>query len=154
MELTYTKCGDYLIPDLVLADTKEYHIRKYGRLRRACLKNIGPFCIPISLSPKSCFPAWKSTSPAGSGWKSLKNHDAAKGVTGSPQPAPSAAEGGGAAPHPPHQPRGRPWGRAGLLWGGRKQFFFRSRGKGGVFPEEAVVPPPPETPKAVKPVQR
>ncbi len=26
MELTYTKCGDYLIPDLVLSDTKEYHI--------------------------------------------------------------------------------------------------------------------------------
>ena len=26
MELTYTKCGDYLIPDLVLLDTKEYHI--------------------------------------------------------------------------------------------------------------------------------
>ncbi len=26
MELTYTKCGDYLIPDLVLSDTKKYHI--------------------------------------------------------------------------------------------------------------------------------
>ena len=38
MELTYTKCGDYLIPDLVLSDTKEYHIGKYGRLRRAYLK--------------------------------------------------------------------------------------------------------------------
>ena len=25
MELTYSKCGDYLIPDLVLSDTKEYH---------------------------------------------------------------------------------------------------------------------------------
>ena len=37
MELTYTKCGDYLIPDLVLSDTKEYHIGKYGRLRRAYL---------------------------------------------------------------------------------------------------------------------
>ena len=35
MELTYTKCGDYLIPNLVLADTKEYHIGKYGRMRRA-----------------------------------------------------------------------------------------------------------------------
>ena len=74
MELTYTQCGDYLIPNLVLADTKEYHIGKYGRMRRAYLKNIGPFCIPISLSLKSCFPTWrKSTSPAGSGWKSLKN---------------------------------------------------------------------------------
>ena len=33
MELTYTKCGDYLIPNLVLSDTKEYHNqdRKRGR---------------------------------------------------------------------------------------------------------------------------
>ena len=38
MELTYTKCGDYLIPDLVFSDTKEYHIGQYGRLRRASLK--------------------------------------------------------------------------------------------------------------------
>ena len=42
MELTYTKCGDYLIPDLVLSDTKEYHIGKYGRLRRAYLKEHRP----------------------------------------------------------------------------------------------------------------
>ena len=26
MELTYTECGDYYIPDIVLSDTKEYHI--------------------------------------------------------------------------------------------------------------------------------
>lgn len=30
MELTYTQCSDYLIPDLVLSDTKKYHIRKNG----------------------------------------------------------------------------------------------------------------------------
>ena len=42
MELTYTQCGDYLIPDLVLSDTKEYHIGKYGRLRRAYLKEHRP----------------------------------------------------------------------------------------------------------------
>lgn len=42
MELTYTKCGDYLIPNLVLSDTKEYHIGKYGRLRRAYLKEHRP----------------------------------------------------------------------------------------------------------------
>ena len=34
MELTYTQCGDYLIPNLVLSDTREYHIGKYGRMRR------------------------------------------------------------------------------------------------------------------------
>ena len=38
MELTYTQCGDYLIPNLVLSDTKEYHIGKYGRMRRDYLK--------------------------------------------------------------------------------------------------------------------
>ena len=39
MELTYTQCGDYLIPDLVLSDTSEYHIGKYGRMRRAYLRD-------------------------------------------------------------------------------------------------------------------
>ena len=34
MEPTYTQRGDYLIPNLVLSDTKEYHIGKYGRMRR------------------------------------------------------------------------------------------------------------------------
>ena len=55
MELTYTKCGDYLIPNLVLSDTKEYHI---GNMAGCAVptKNTGPFCIPISLSLKSCFP--------------------------------------------------------------------------------------------------
>ena len=59
MELTYTQCGDYLIPDLVLSDTKEYHIGKYGRMRRAYLKEHRTILY--------------TTSPAGSGWKSLKN---------------------------------------------------------------------------------
>ena len=39
MELSYTQCGDYLIPDLVLSDTSEYHIGKYGRMRRAYLRD-------------------------------------------------------------------------------------------------------------------
>ena len=42
MELTYTQCWDYLIPNLVLSDTKEYHIGKYGRMRRAYLKDHHP----------------------------------------------------------------------------------------------------------------
>lgn len=42
MELTYAQFGDYLIPDLVLADTREYHIGKYGRMRRAYLKDHRP----------------------------------------------------------------------------------------------------------------
>lgn len=33
MELTYTQCGDYLIPNLVLADTQEYYIGKNSGIR-------------------------------------------------------------------------------------------------------------------------
>ncbi len=57
MELTYTKCGDYLIPDLVLSDTKEYHIGKYGRLRRAYLKEHRhiPFTLFGAHRSGSCF---------------------------------------------------------------------------------------------------
>lgn len=42
MELIYTQCGDYLIPNLVLSDIREYHIGKYGRMRRAYLKDRRP----------------------------------------------------------------------------------------------------------------
>ena len=38
MELTYTKCGDYLIPDLALADTKEYHIGEIWPVAPCLLK--------------------------------------------------------------------------------------------------------------------
>ena len=73
MELTYTQCGDYFIPNLVLSDTKEYHIGKYGRLRRAYLKEHRPILYTDLIVTEKLFPTWrKSTSPAGSGWKSLK----------------------------------------------------------------------------------
>ena len=73
MELTYTQCGDYLIPNLVLADTQEYHIGKYGRMRRAYLKDHRPpFTVPCR-SQKNSFLIWRrSTPPAKPGWKSLK----------------------------------------------------------------------------------
>ena len=38
MEISYHREGDYLIPNLVLADTAEYHIGKYGRMRRRFLE--------------------------------------------------------------------------------------------------------------------
>ena len=39
MELTYTKCGDYYIPDLVLDGDDEYcPLGKYGRLRETFLR--------------------------------------------------------------------------------------------------------------------
>ncbi len=56
MELTYTKCGDYLIPDLVLSDNKEYHIGKYGRLRRAYLKEHRPILYTDLIVTEKLFP--------------------------------------------------------------------------------------------------
>ena len=56
MELTYSQCGDYLIPDLVLADTKEYHIGKYGRMRRAYLKDHRPALYSSLLLTEKLFP--------------------------------------------------------------------------------------------------
>ena len=56
MELTYTQCGDYLIPNLVLADTKEYHIGKYGRLRRAYLKEHRPILYTDLIVTEKLFP--------------------------------------------------------------------------------------------------
>lgn len=37
-KITYSKCGDYYLPDLTVSDTKEYIIGKYGSLRRQFLK--------------------------------------------------------------------------------------------------------------------
>ena len=56
MELTCTQCGDYLIPDLVLADTQEYHIGKYGRMRRAYLKDHRPALYSNLLLTEKLFP--------------------------------------------------------------------------------------------------
>ena len=56
MELTYTKCGDYFIPDLVLSDAKEYHIGKYGRLRRAYLKEHRPILYTDLIVTEKLFP--------------------------------------------------------------------------------------------------
>ena len=56
MELTYTQCGDYLIPNLVLSDTKEYHIGKYGRMRRVYLKDHRPALYSILLLTEKLFP--------------------------------------------------------------------------------------------------
>ncbi len=38
MELTYTKVGDYYIPDLVLDNDAEYEIGMYGRMRERFLE--------------------------------------------------------------------------------------------------------------------
>lgn len=38
MELTYHRCGDYLLPDLELAPEDRQPIGKYGRMRLAYLR--------------------------------------------------------------------------------------------------------------------
>ena len=41
-ELTYTRCGDYYIPDLKLSEQPETPIGKYGRMRQRYLKEHRP----------------------------------------------------------------------------------------------------------------
>ena len=41
-KLTYTRCGDYYIPDLKLAEQPEAPIGKYGRMRQRYLKEHRP----------------------------------------------------------------------------------------------------------------
>ena len=41
-ELTYTRCGDYYIPDLKLSEQSEAPIGKYGRMRQRYLKEHRP----------------------------------------------------------------------------------------------------------------
>ena len=56
MKLTYTQCWDYLIPNLVLADTQEYHIGKYGRMCRTYLKDHRPALYSTLLLTEKLFP--------------------------------------------------------------------------------------------------
>lgn len=42
MEITYSKAGDYYIPDLVLPREEQQSIGKYGRMRRRYLKEHRP----------------------------------------------------------------------------------------------------------------
>lgn len=41
-KLTYTRCGDYYIPDLKLSEQPEAPIGKYGRMRQRYLKEHRP----------------------------------------------------------------------------------------------------------------
>ena len=42
MKMTYTRNGDYLIPDLSLTETEQKPLGKYGRLRKDYLKEHRP----------------------------------------------------------------------------------------------------------------
>ena len=39
MNISYTKQGDYLLPDLILKDKEQFNIGKYGLLRLEYIKN-------------------------------------------------------------------------------------------------------------------
>lgn len=39
MKITYTKCGDYLLPNLILPEKQNKQLNKYGLLRLEYLKN-------------------------------------------------------------------------------------------------------------------
>ena len=42
MEISYSQCGDYLIPDLILPEAEQKPIGKYGRMRKHYLKDHRP----------------------------------------------------------------------------------------------------------------
>ena len=42
MEITYSQCGDYLIPDLILSEEGQEPIGKYSHLRKRYLKEHRP----------------------------------------------------------------------------------------------------------------
>ena len=68
MELTYTQCGDYLIPNLILSDTGGYHIGKYGRMRRAYLKEYRPAIYSTLLLTEKLFPHLAEIDAACKAW--------------------------------------------------------------------------------------
>jgi len=42
MEISYSQCGDYLIPNLVLPEEEQQPIGKYGRMRKCYLQEHRP----------------------------------------------------------------------------------------------------------------
>ncbi len=44
--LTYTKVGDYYLPNLVLKEQPDTPIGRYGRMKLRYLKDTGKGCIP------------------------------------------------------------------------------------------------------------
>ena len=55
-ELTYTRCGDYSIPNLKLETTEERPLNKYGRMRRTFLREHRPIEYSILAMEQKLFP--------------------------------------------------------------------------------------------------
>lgn len=56
MEMTYTKAGDYLIPDIRLSKQEENPIGKYGQMRKAYLKEHRPILWNRLILKEELFP--------------------------------------------------------------------------------------------------
>ena len=54
--LTYTRCGDYLIPDIQLNYTSDKPLGKYGRMRRAFLVENNPILLDDMILTGTLFP--------------------------------------------------------------------------------------------------
>ena len=55
-EMTYTKNGDYLIPDLKLSETPEVSLGKYGRMRKKYLKEHRPILWNSMILSETLYP--------------------------------------------------------------------------------------------------
>lgn len=55
-ELTYTRCGDYYIPDLKLSGQPNKPIGKYGRMRQRYLKEYRPALYSSLLLSEKLYP--------------------------------------------------------------------------------------------------
>lgn len=70
-DLTYTRVGDYYIPDLTLGDVPDKPIGKYGRMRRQYLKEHQPITYAImSLNGTLFAHLAEIDEAADAGWKS------------------------------------------------------------------------------------
>ena len=56
MEITYSQCGDYLIPDIVLSEDEIPPIGKYGRMRKQYLKDHHPVIYSELLLTEKLYP--------------------------------------------------------------------------------------------------
>ena len=54
--LTYTQCGDYLIPDIRLEHTGTQTLGKYGRMRRTFLEQNNPILFNDMVLTETLFP--------------------------------------------------------------------------------------------------
>lgn len=54
--LTYIRCGDYLIPDIQLSHTSYKPLGKYGRMRRAFLAENNPILLDDMILTETLFP--------------------------------------------------------------------------------------------------